>query len=183
MSDGAPIREEWRTPVGREGVCDGCQSPLRAPCWVPPQDSQCLASGKHTRARGQSSLKCSGKKATSFVRKHQDRSRGKKTPRDGLGFWARKVTADISSHARSPSWSKRKGRPCPRSPPSHKRLPSERVDLQSEFLQEAGLGGIGQDEDHVHVAWPQADQVTGVGYIRELSYLHEAFFRNLAVEK
>ena len=76
--------------------------------------------------------------------------------------------------------------PCiPPCPPSgtQRNSPSEWVDLQSEFLQQAGLGGIGQDENHVHVAWPQAYQVTGVCYICEFCYLHKAFFRNLAVKR
>lgn len=71
----------------------------------------------------------------------------------------------------------------PSLPLPHARLPSERVDLQRKFLQEAGLGGVGQDEDHVHVAWPQADQVAGVCYVREFSHLHKALLRDLAVEK
>lgn len=70
----------------------------------------------------------------------------------------------------------------PQQTETHICSPSECVDLQSKFLEQAGLGGIGQDEDDVHMAWPQADQVAGVGHICKLSHLHEAFFRNLAVE-
>lgn len=66
---------------------------------------------------------------------------------------------------------------------THTHLPSERVDLESKFLQQDGPGGVGQNEDHVHVARPQADQVAGVRHICELGDLYKAFFRNLAVEE
>lgn len=40
--------------------------------------------------------------------------------------------------------------------------PCECVDFQGELLEQGRFGGVGQDQDDVHVPWPQAHQVTGV---------------------
>ena len=41
-----------------------------------------------------------------------------------------------------------------RNPGEGRGLPRERVDFQRELLEEGGFGGVGQDQDHVHVTWP-----------------------------
>lgn len=45
-------------------------------------------------------------------------------------------------------------------------LPCEHVDFQGKLLEQECFGGVGQDQDNVHVPWPQAHQVTGVVDVR-----------------
>lgn len=62
-------------------------------------------------------------------------------------------------------------------------LPCEGVDLLGELGQKDVLGGVGENEDDVHVSRPQLHQVAHVGDVRQLRHLHEVLFRRPTTNK
>lgn len=74
--------------------------------------------------------------------------------------WSRSRSSCVT-RAASHKWLAQQEKP--RRGPS---LPCERVDFQGELLEQGGFGGVGQDQDDVHMPWPQAHQVTGVVDVR-----------------
>lgn len=61
--------------------------------------------------------------------------------------------------------------------------PGKHVHFLGEPLQQAGLGGVGEDEDDVHVTRTQLDEVTHIIHIRQLRHLHKTFPGNPGEEK
>lgn len=51
--------------------------------------------------------------------------------------------------------------------------PCEGIHLFSKLAQQDVLGGVGEKQNHVHLAWPQLHQVAHVRDIRQLCDLHE----------
>lgn len=52
-------------------------------------------------------------------------------------------------------------------------LPGEGVHLLGELAEEDVLGGVGENQDDVHVSRPELHQVAEVGDVRQLRHLHE----------
>lgn len=95
-----------------------------------------------------------------------------------LGFWWLVATEVGRGHFAQQKHSLLAVEPTPLLTASHKlltqqqkpgrgaNLPCERVDFQGKLLEQGGFSGVGQDQDDVHVPWPQAHQVTGVVDVR-----------------
>lgn len=123
--------------------------PFPVPCWASLTSLCVWLQEKAQELEKRVPRKGSGR--TEFKLFCSEPSQGEeRSPHNGLEVWVGKVTAHIL-HGKSPSGSFltqvcRLSPSCFRSPcplsRARRSSPSERVDLQSEFLQQAGLGGI-----------------------------------------
>lgn len=55
-------------------------------------------------------------------------------------------------------------------------LPRERENLFSKFPEQGILGVVGEHQNNIDVAWPQFDQITGVGNVSQFCHFHKVLF-------